>query len=163
MQTLDILRDCTADVIVRKKRDVFDNQSVSVPLKKLVSVGTDGASVMTGNRGGVVTLLKRDNSHIIGIYCFACNLALCTSQTAEDVAYMNDIRQTLIHLFYFFSKSAKRTGNLTEISTRFGILFITNFICIITRASVESYSFTVAFTALTSLLQDILINKFSVV
>ena len=115
LQNVDISSDCTADVIVRKVRDVFDSQSVSVPLTKLVSVGTDGASVMTGIRGGVVTLLKRDNPYDI-VHCFANKLALCNSQAAEDVAFMNDVRQTLTDLFYF-SKSAKRTGKLREVLT----------------------------------------------
>ena len=70
MQNVDISSDCTADVIVRKEKDVFDSHSVHVPLTKLVSVGTDGASFMT--------LLKR------GIHCFAYKLAPCNSQAAEE-------------------------------------------------------------------------------
>ena len=123
MQNVDISSDCTADLIVCKVRDVFDSQSVSVPLTKLVSVRTDGASVMTGNRGGGVTLLKRYNPYIIGIHCFADKLALYTSQAAEDVASMNDVRQTLTDLFYF-SKSAKRTGKLRQLSTGFGFFLL---------------------------------------
>ena len=108
-------------MIVRKVRKVCDSQSVSVPLTKLVSVGTESANIMTGNRGGVVTLLQRDNPFIIGIHCFAHKLALYRSQAAEDVASLNDVRQKLTDLFYFFSKSARRTGKLREISTSFGV------------------------------------------
>lgn len=73
----------------------FDSQSVSLPHSKLVSVGRDSSSVMIGNRGGgVVALLKRDNPNIIEIHCFGHKLALCSSQAGEDVASMNDVRDT---------------------------------------------------------------------
>ena len=52
---------------------------------KLISTGTDGASVMLGRCGGVVALLKEQIPHLIGIHCVAHNLGLAFADTVKEM------------------------------------------------------------------------------
>ena len=43
-----------------------------ISLSKVLAVGSDGASVMTGGKNGFVALLKKqDSPYVIGIHCVA--------------------------------------------------------------------------------------------
>ena len=53
-------------------------------MQKLISTGTDGASVMMGRSGGVVSLIKQDAPQVIGIHCVAHNLELAFSDTLKS-------------------------------------------------------------------------------
>ena len=44
--------------------------------QKLVSLGTDGANVMTGKHNSVLALLKRDVPSLVSIHCIAHKLEL---------------------------------------------------------------------------------------
>ena len=50
-------------------------------MQKLISTITDGASMMMGRIGGVVSLIKQDAPEVIGIHCAAHNLELAFSNT----------------------------------------------------------------------------------
>ena len=52
-------------------------------MQKLISTGTDGASVMMGRIGGVVSLIKQDAPQVIGIHCVLHNLELAFSATLK--------------------------------------------------------------------------------
>ncbi|KAH3822977.1 hypothetical protein DPMN_124771 [Dreissena polymorpha] len=47
-------------------------------ITKLVGLATDGARVMTGRNGGLVTLLQEHSPTIIGVHCAAHRTALAT-------------------------------------------------------------------------------------
>ena len=64
-------------------------QEPNISLSKVLAVGSDGASVMTGRKNGFVVLLKKqDSPYVIGILCVAHRLALCSSQAADKVPYL---------------------------------------------------------------------------
>ena len=42
---------------------------ISIYMGKIVGFGSDGASNMTGKRGGVITLMRRDYPWLIGVHC----------------------------------------------------------------------------------------------
>ena len=50
----------------------------------MISTGTDGASVMMGGIGGVVSLIKQDAPQVIEIHCVAHNLELAFSDTLKS-------------------------------------------------------------------------------
>ena len=104
---------CTASCVAQKIKNVLAARGVS--LHKVMSFGSDGASIMTGRVGGVSTLLKKENPFMINIHCMAHRLALCSSQAASNVATMEKYRQLLTDLYYYFSKSSKRTAGLKAI------------------------------------------------
>ena len=54
-------------------------------VSKLDGVGTDGASVMTGRKIGVIVRLKEYNQALVGIYCAAHRCALAASQASKSI------------------------------------------------------------------------------
>ena len=86
-----------------------------IPLEKVMSLGTDGASVMTGKRNGAAALLRRMNPHMTNIHCIAHRLALCSSQASENITALKVHQQILTDLFYYFKGSSKRQSKLEEI------------------------------------------------
>jgi hypothetical protein len=49
-------------------------------INDLVGLGTDGASVMTGRKNGLVVRVKRLNNLVVGVHCAAHRCALASSQ-----------------------------------------------------------------------------------
>ena len=48
-----------------------------------MGLGTDGATVMTGQNMGVTGLLLRENPQMLNVHCLAHRVALVTSQAAQ--------------------------------------------------------------------------------
>lgn len=86
---------------------------------QLVGMGSDGVSVMTGNKTGVATQLKRDHPFLINIHCMAHRLALCTSQAASGIPYLEHFKENLTAMYKYFDKSALRTTTLGEFQAIF--------------------------------------------
>ncbi|XP_046546804.1 zinc finger protein 862-like [Haliotis rubra] len=88
-------------------------QDRSIPMSKIIAVGSDGAAVMTGRKNGFVALLNKESTvPVIGVHCIAHRLALVTSQAAENVPYLKKFQGTLSDIFYFFKKSSVRRERL---------------------------------------------------
>ena len=61
--------------------------SDSLPLTKLIGLGTDGAKVMTGRINGVGARLKRRQPMLTSIHCVCHRLALAAAQAGKDTTY----------------------------------------------------------------------------
>ena len=59
--------------------------SNGVDLSRLVALGSDGTSTMTGRENGTAAFLKRMNTFLISIHCVAHRLALACSQSTRSV------------------------------------------------------------------------------
>lgn len=68
--------------LIKKK---LSGTLISRHMTKIVGFGSDGASNMTGTRGGVITLMRRDYPWLIGVHCLAHRLEL----SFRDVASKN--------------------------------------------------------------------------
>ena len=82
--------------------------------RKMMCLGSDGASVMLGNKAGLATLLKQQlNPYLLAIHCTAhrLNLALGDSCDNEDV---KRFEKTCHGIYCYFSMSPKRQGTLGE-------------------------------------------------
>ena len=90
-------------------------KSMGVGTDKVMGLGTDGASVMTGTKNGLSGRMMRLNPHIINIHCIAHRLALVTSQAAESIPALKDIQQLLTDLFYYYKKSSNKVQALEDI------------------------------------------------
>lgn len=90
-------------------------QNKGIDMKKVMFFGSDGASVMTGKKSGVSARLLHDQPMCKNIHCVAHKLALCTSQSAENVPYLKKYREILTNIFYHFKHSSLRTTNLAKI------------------------------------------------
>lgn len=83
-------------------------------IKKLVAVGSDGASVMTGCKNGVTAKLKeKDPSQsIIGVHCMAHRLELAFKDTLEGPA--STLVDLFLNIYLFYHGSALNRATLLE-------------------------------------------------
>lgn len=77
---------------------------------KLVGLGTDGASVNVGSRGGLGAILKRDIPHLIQVHCIAHKLELAILDACKQVVYVDKFQTTIKSVLKFYSKSSKFTA-----------------------------------------------------
>ena len=81
----------------------------------LCGLGSDGASVMLGVRGGVSKLLKDKVPFLAAHHCIAHRLALACGQSANEVSYLKRFKSVLDQLYRFYSNLAVRTAGLRAI------------------------------------------------
>ena len=58
---------------------------LNLDLQRFCGLGSDGASLMLGNRGGVSMLLKKKVPFLVANHCVAYRLALASSQAANEI------------------------------------------------------------------------------
>ena len=103
--------DGKAETIVSEIVKVFQRKGIS--LTKLMTLASDGASVMTGRLNGVGVRLKREFSpHMTQIHCVAHKLALAAGQACRDIALFSEYQLTLKNVYRYFSNSAVRYNEL---------------------------------------------------
>ncbi|XP_070546537.1 uncharacterized protein C17orf113-like [Ptychodera flava] len=108
------VEDGTAAVITQELIKVLEG--IGAQPSRLTGFGSDGASVMTGWKSGVAARLKSSvNEKLISIHCLAHKLALCSSQAAKQVEYINNYQETITGIFYFFKRSAVRVSKIEKI------------------------------------------------
>ena len=111
------LSDGKATAILDCLKTVLKENHVPLPvLSKVFGLGSDGASVMTGHKGGVSALMKKENPMLVNVHCLAHRLALSTSQGASDIiAKLKNYQQTINDIYCYFSKFAKRSQGLKKV------------------------------------------------
>ena len=72
---------------------------LELDLKRICGLGSDGASVMLGNHGGVSTLLKQKLPYLVANHCVARQLALAFSQAANEIPYLKRFKDICDQLF----------------------------------------------------------------
>ena len=85
-------------------------------MQKLISTGTDGASVMMGRIGRVVSLIKQDAAQVIGIHSVAYNLELAFSDTLKSNEKMMSIKELLNGCWKHYKYSPKALRELREMA-----------------------------------------------
>ena len=76
---------------------------------------SDGAPVMCGKRNGVAAKLKQMIPYLISYHCANHRSALVAAHAANALRPIKDAKDTLGHLYRYFSNSTVRTANLKEI------------------------------------------------
>ena len=79
---------------------------------KLVAFTTDGASVMTGVKNGVVSKLSADRPHVLGIHCLAHKLELAFSDGIKKSVMVRKVEDLLSGLYTLYHKSGVNRANL---------------------------------------------------
>ena len=69
---------------------------LNLQISKLQGFVSDGASVMTGEKGGVAKKLKDFSKTMINIHCICHRLALAGADTGDDSKFIRDFGETLI-------------------------------------------------------------------
>ena len=94
------LSDGKAATILDTLKAVLAEKRLPHPvLSKVFGLGSDGAAVMTGVKGGVSGLMKNENP----MHCLAHRLALCTSQAATDIPALKGYQQIITDIYHTFS------------------------------------------------------------
>ena len=81
---------------------------------KLVAIGTDGAAVMLGHKGGVIAKLRQhlEKPGLVGIHCSAHRLELAYKDATKSVKLYNSVALMLTNLYLFYRNSALNRSNL---------------------------------------------------
>ena len=84
-------------------------------LHRLCGLGSDGASVMLGTRGGVSRLLKDKIPFLDSSHCIAHSLALACGQAANEIPYLKNVKDIIDQIYHFYKYSPVRIAGLKEI------------------------------------------------
>ena len=88
---------------------------LQLDLKKFCGLGSDGASVMLGVRGGVSTLLKQQVPFLISNHCIVHRLTLACGQAANEITYLKRFKDLLDKLHRYYENSPVRMAGLKAI------------------------------------------------
>jgi hypothetical protein len=109
--TADLLKESdSADAATIVKVIQEKLEDLGIDIRKLRSIATDGASVMTGKHNGVAALLRKEHPGIIDIHCICHKLALACADTKTELKDIDLAQLTLQQLWKFFQNSPKRTS-----------------------------------------------------
>ena len=101
-----------ADGIFKVISDSLNNVGIKDWHNKLVGVGSDGANVMTGKKGGVVAKWKQLQPLLQGVHCFAHRLELAFKDVVKNINYYSKMSTLLMGLYYFYHNSSLNRENL---------------------------------------------------
>ena len=87
-------------------------QCLGLDVANLVGLGSDGASVMFGRKGGVGVILSDDAPLLTHVHCVAHRLSLVCSDAAKDFPYLKTYKDILKNLYFHVSGSGIRTYKL---------------------------------------------------
>uniref|UniRef100_A0A8C6WVY2 HAT C-terminal dimerisation domain-containing protein n=1 Tax=Neogobius melanostomus TaxID=47308 RepID=A0A8C6WVY2_9GOBI len=85
--------------------------------KNLICIATDGAAVLTGRVGGLVTKLKQDFPKVQSIHCLAHRLELAVKDSLKEVAGCNQFEFFISKLYALYNQLSKNARLLQEAAT----------------------------------------------
>ena len=88
----------------------FEKFNLSSLLDKVVFLSSDGASVNSGNKSGLISLFHEQNECMTFIWCFSHRLELALKDSLKD--YISPIDESLLHLFNLYKSASKKHRNL---------------------------------------------------
>lgn len=107
----DVSKDKTAEGLSTVILNVMKDSKVE---NKLICQTYDGASVMSGSRGGVNAIIKQQCPNAMFIHCYAHRLNLVLLYGAKTIKKVRLFVYDLTAFHTFFSKSSKRSMLLRE-------------------------------------------------
>lgn len=84
-----------------------------IPIQNMIGFGSDNASVMTGLRSGLATLLKQDIPWLVSFGCICHSFALCSTAACE-LALPPQVTAFAHDVYNFIAVSPKRTAEFEE-------------------------------------------------
>jgi hypothetical protein len=84
-------------------------------MPKLVGFGSDGASVNTGKKEGVKTLLQQENPWITFGWCVAHRLELALKDSLKGTSF-DDVDELILRVYYLYKRSPKKLRQLKELA-----------------------------------------------
>ncbi|XP_052268774.1 zinc finger protein 862-like [Dreissena polymorpha] len=105
--------ECTATNLCATIIRVLEMRNLSVD--NIACITTDGASVMTGVRGGVTTLMKERNGLMLSVHCIAHRLALASGQAANSNKYLQQYQAMINTVYKYYHYSPKHQAKMNKI------------------------------------------------
>ncbi|CAG8763530.1 15065_t:CDS:2, partial [Gigaspora rosea] len=100
------LDETNAEAIVNSLKNFLIAKMLDT--QKLMHFGSDGASVIIGNKTGVATRLKEINPFMTNCHCIAYRLNLVGKDSAEEVSYFKGYEFTLKEIYAYFAPSHQK-------------------------------------------------------
>ncbi|KAK3107310.1 hypothetical protein FSP39_011602 [Pinctada imbricata] len=107
------ISSATGEGIFNSIKDHLSSRGVTI--SKVSGLGTDGATVMTGQKNGLTGQFLRHNPHLLNTHCSAHRVALCSEQAAGGIPAMKYYQSILESLFYYFKKSPQRCEQVAAV------------------------------------------------
>ena len=106
-----------AEGILGAINKAFDDFGIDDFHLKVVGYCSDGASVMMGEKKGVIKLFKvtKNAPWVIAVWCLAHRLELAVKDCFKGT-YLTTVIETLVSIYYFYKGSAKRMKEADEIA-----------------------------------------------
>ncbi|XP_053388248.1 zinc finger protein 862-like [Mercenaria mercenaria] len=111
--SIDSIERANAESIYAKVLSTLSQKGIQ--LSGLCGVSTDGASVMVGNKSGVVTRLKAVVPGVLATHCIAHRLALSCCSGADTIPYLVKVQEILNSVYKYFHLSPKHMAMLESI------------------------------------------------
>lgn len=80
----------------------------------LISIGTDGAAVLTGQASGLIARLKNDFPNKQSVHCLAHGLELAVKDALKEVADCNHLELFISKLYSLYHQSTRNARLLQE-------------------------------------------------
>jgi hypothetical protein len=102
---MPVLSACNAAAITESVKNTLSLHDI--PLKKLVGIGTDNASVMVGVNNGVVAQLRKHVPNLVLVHCLCHSLQLAVSAASSETLPRN-LEYLISETYNWFSRSSGR-------------------------------------------------------
>lgn len=87
----------------------------NLDMTRCVAFASDGASVMTGRKNGVIAKLRALCPIVCAVHCVAHRLQLAIVHASKSVDYLKEFQGVVNSIYKYYHCSAKRLGNLNKI------------------------------------------------
>ena len=114
--TIAELPNGTADGVIESFERAMGKVGVNTWKNALVSLGSDGASVYTGVRNGVVAKLRQSIPWLLGIHCIAHNLELAILDGLKEDHLLSSVKEMLQSIYKHYHYSPKALRELKELA-----------------------------------------------
>ena len=116
---LDKYGNATADHLKEAIDDLFINQlqlTEDVCTHQLISATTDGASVNTGRKNGLLMQLQRGRDWLVTVHCISHRLELALKDCLLKEKSFKEMKDLMVVLYYQFKRSGKLKRQFKELA-----------------------------------------------
>ena len=94
----------------------FNDIGIENIFDKLVGFGSDGASVNSGKKEGIITLLQNEKKCVSFGWCVAHRLELALKDSLSGTSF-DCVDEVILNIYYLYKKSPKKLRQLKELVT----------------------------------------------
>ena len=94
-------------------KNAFKEKNLESVLDKMVFLSSDGASVNSGKKSGLIRMFLEDYEWICFIWCFSHRLELALKDSLKE--FFDPVDESLRHLYYLYKNSSKKLRELKNL------------------------------------------------